>query len=78
MAIDPSKFVDIKKIKKQNTDLVNELKKSRKRKGVREIRVPGEYAYTLKKKSLKRGWFDVHKNIYKKLMKVAGENNLSL
>jgi len=61
IAIDPSKFVDINKFKKENTQLVKELKSSRKRKGIKEILVPGESAYKNKEKCLKRGWFDVHK-----------------
>ncbi len=67
LAIDPSIFVDINEFKKENTKLVNQLKKSRKRKGIKEIRVPGEYAYTRKKLCLKRGWFDVDKNIIYKI-----------
>lgn len=67
MAIDPTKFVDIKKFKKDNSQLVKNLKSSRKRKGVKEIRIPGEHAYENKEKCLKRGWFDVDKKIIEKI-----------
>jgi len=67
MAIDPSKFVSLNKFKKDNTQLVKELKNSRRRKGVKEILVPGERAYGNKAKCLKRGWFDVDKKIIDKL-----------
>lgn len=67
IAIDPTKFVNLKKFKEQNTSLINQLKKSKKRKGITEILVPGERAYKQKEKNLKRGWFDVDKKIIDKM-----------
>ncbi|HAT03268.1 MAG TPA: hypothetical protein DCS29_00615 [Candidatus Magasanikbacteria bacterium] len=63
IAIDPSKFVDIKIFKRQNSELVKQLKRSRKRKGVREILIPGERAYRHKKICLKRGWIEVDEKV---------------
>jgi len=67
IAIDPSKFVNIKKFKKENSMLVNELKSSRKMKGVKEIILPGEKAYALKEKHVKQGWFDVDDGVWEKI-----------
>ena len=70
IAIDPAKFIDIKKFKKDNSQLVRDLKSSRRRKGFKEIRIPGEHAYAHKEKCLKRGWFDVDKKIIDQIEKL--------
>lgn len=71
LAIDPSKFVSIKKFKTENSELLKQLKKSPKRKGFREILIPGEKAYKNKELCLKRGWLDVDKKIVEKIFELA-------
>ena len=71
VAIDPSKFVNLNKFKRENSQLVKELKHSRKRPGVKEILMPGELAYRNKAKCLKRGWFEVDKKIIDKIYQLV-------
>ncbi|MFZ2189683.1 MAG: Ldh family oxidoreductase [Candidatus Magasanikiibacteriota bacterium] len=71
LAIDPSKFVNLNKFKKENTQLIKELKKSRKRTTIKEILIPGERAYKNKAKCLKRGWLDVDKTVMEKINKLC-------
>lgn len=67
IAINPGKIVNFTKFKKENTQLIKELKNSRKRPGVKEIFIPGEKAYKNKAKCLKRGWFEVDKKIIEQI-----------
>lgn len=67
IAIDPNKFTNLKKFKKENSELVKELKKSRKRPGVKGIFMPEERSYKNKIKCLKRGWLEVDKKIIDKI-----------
>ncbi len=76
IAIDPSKFVNLQKFKKENTRLINELKKSKKLPWIKEILVPGERAYKHKALCLKRGWFDVDKKIVGKLNNLFKQANV--
>lgn len=76
LAIDPSKFVNLQKFKKENSRLVNELKKSRRLLGVKDILLPGERAYRNKALCLKRGWFDVDKKIVDRLNNLFKQANV--
>lgn len=76
VAIDPSKFVNLQKFKRENSRLVNELKKSRKLSGIKEILLPGERAYRNKALCLKRGWFDVDKKIVDKFNNLFKQANV--
>ena len=76
MAIDPSKFVNLQKFKKENSRLISELKKSRRLSGVKEILLPGERAFKHKALCLKRGWFDVDKKIVDKLNNLFKQANV--
>ncbi len=76
MAIDPSRFVNLQKFKKENSRLANELKKSRRLLGIKEIVLPGERAYKNKTLCLKRGWFDVDKKIVNRLDNLFKQANV--
>lgn len=71
IAIDPARFVDMNKFKKNNEELIRQLKKSRCQDRVNKIFLPGEKAYSLKEKCLKRGWFDINEKIWRELLKIA-------
>ncbi|HBU06480.1 MAG TPA: hypothetical protein DEB09_00175 [Candidatus Magasanikbacteria bacterium] len=73
LAIDPSKFVNLNKFKRENTALIKELKNSKKMAKYQEILIPGERAYRCKAKCLKQGWFDVDKTIIEKINKIYSE-----
>jgi len=76
IAIDPSKFTDLQRFKEENTQLITELKHSRKRADIKEILLPGERALKHKKLCLKRGWFDVDKKIVDKLNNLFKQANV--
>ena len=65
-----SKFVNINTFKKQNSELIKQLKNSRKRPGFKEILIPGEIAYKHKEKCLKRGWIEVDNKIIDQIYKI--------
>jgi len=76
IAIDPSKFINLNKFKKDNSRLVKELKQSRRRTGFKEILLPGERAYQNKAHCLKHGWFDMDKKIVEKLNHLLKQANV--
>lgn len=59
LAIDPQKFVGIKKFKRQSAEMIKFIKGVKKVKGVKEIYISGERAYRCKEKVLRRGWIEV-------------------
>lgn len=65
--IDPSKFGDLKDFKNNVSDLKEKIKDSRKAKGVEEIFVPGEQGDKIKIENLKKGYFDIDKNIIEEI-----------
>ncbi len=67
LAIYPGKTTQIEKFKKDNSRLVREIKGSKKIKGVKEIRVPGERAMKTRKKNLKQGYLEIDKKLWKEL-----------
>ena len=67
IAIDPNLLVDVKKFKANCSDLIKKIKGSRKREGVKEIRLPGERSRIEYQKALKSGFVDVDEAILKKL-----------
>jgi LDH2 family malate/lactate/ureidoglycolate dehydrogenase len=70
IAIDPSKFTSLKKFKEENGKLVKAVKKSRKRKGFKEILVAGERARRNKERALARGYFEIKDDLYNKLVEL--------
>ena len=67
IAIDPNLLVDVKKFKANCSDLIKKIKGSRKREGVKEIRLPGERSRAEYQKALKSGFVDVDETILKEL-----------
>lgn len=67
IAIDPELLVDLDKFKRDVTDLIGKVKNSRKRPGVKEIRIPGEHANQEYQSSLDSGYVDVDDVVLKQL-----------
>lgn len=67
MAIDPELFVDIADFKTKCSDMTTIIKKSRKQKGVEEIRLPGERARKTYKESQASGMVDVDDTVLREL-----------
>lgn len=71
IAIDPSKFTSFNKFKKINSKLINDIKKSRKAKGIEEIRIPGELSQRKRSVNLKNGYFDIDERIINKIKELV-------
>ncbi|MEK6898950.1 MAG: Ldh family oxidoreductase [Nanoarchaeota archaeon] len=67
IALNPNLLVDAEKFKSSCSDLIKKIKNSRKKKGVTEIRLPGERSKTEYKKTLTSGFVDIDEVILKKL-----------
>ena len=67
MAIDHTLLVDLDTFKSNCSDLIKQIKNSRKKKGVAEIRLPGERSRAAYQKALKSGVVDVDEVILKEL-----------
>ena len=76
IAIDPSKFVSLKKFKLENSNFLRHVKKSRRRNGFEKIVISGEISRSKKTKSLQRGWFDMRQETWKKLLHLKKVNSL--
>lgn len=66
MAIDPELLIDKNEFKKNCSDLILKIKSSRKR-GVNEIRLPGERALAARKEAEETGSVDIEEKILKEL-----------
>jgi len=69
LAIDPSFFTDLDEFKKRNSELVSQIKSSRKAKGVNEILIPGERAKRKREENLRRGYFEVNDSVIENIRK---------
>ncbi len=67
IAIDPELLVDVDKFKAEVSDLVEIIKKSRKKQGVSKIRLPGDRAGQCHDESQKTGFVEVDDSILKQL-----------
>lgn len=67
LAIYPGKTTQLEKFKKANSRLVEEIKGSKKLKGVKEIRVPGEKAMRTKRANLKKGYLELDEKLWDEL-----------
>lgn len=68
IAIDPSFFTDVDKFKKENSKLLEIIKKSRKIKNAKEILIPGERAKRSLQASIKKGYLEIEESLYQKLI----------
>lgn len=71
IVIDPSFFTNLNEFKKRNSDLVNQIKSTRKSKGVNEILIPGERSRIKKEENLQKGYIEVKNGIIEKIKKLA-------
>jgi L-2-hydroxycarboxylate dehydrogenase (NAD+) len=69
LVIDPRKITRLGEFKKANTNLVKEVKKSKKLKGVKEILIPGERAMKTRKENIKRGSLEVDDKLWAEIKK---------
>ncbi len=67
MAIDPNLLVDVAEFKQHCSDLISKIKESRKKPGVKEIRLPGERALESREEALRSGYIDVDEAVMKQL-----------
>lgn len=68
-AIDPSVFQDIKSFKKQNDNLVAEIKKSKRKIGTNIITIPGERSKTYREIALHNREIEISEKLYGLLIK---------
>lgn len=68
--IDPKAFTKISEFKKDVEKLVRDIKNAKKLKGVKEVFIPGERAYRIEQKNLKRGYLEVDKKIIDEIKKL--------
>ena len=71
IAIDPKAFVSLTDFKGKNSQFVREIKLLKKRKGIKEILIPGERSYSHKEMALKRGWLDLDKKLFDEIKNLA-------
>lgn len=67
IAIDPELLVDQLKFRTNCSDLINKVKHSRKQKGHKEIRIPGEQSRKLYKECVKSGYVNVDEEVIKSI-----------
>lgn len=67
IAIDPNLLVDVASFKQNCTDLIGQVKSSRRRPSVTEIRLPGERAHKAYQESLQTGYVDADEAILREL-----------
>ncbi|MFA6382061.1 MAG: Ldh family oxidoreductase [Candidatus Buchananbacteria bacterium] len=72
IAINPSVFTSLKKFKQKNSQFIKEIKSVKRKKGIKEIVIPGKKAYQNKEIALRRGWLEVDKKIIEQIKKLAG------
>lgn len=64
LVINPEIFVDITTFKNEVSELIDEIKSSKKANGFNEILIPGEKASILMKENLKKGYLDIDDKIF--------------
>ncbi len=70
MVINPEIFVGIKTFKEEVSELIEEIKSSKKSKDVREIIIPGQEAETLRKRNLKNRTLEIDDKIIEEIKKL--------
>jgi len=68
--LDPSKFGDLNEFKANISDLIKQIKSSRKAEGVEEIFVPGERSERIKQENLKKGFIEIENKIVDDIKKL--------
>jgi L-2-hydroxycarboxylate dehydrogenase (NAD+) len=63
LVIDPGIFVNIETFKEEISELIKEVKSSKKAKDVEEILTPGEHAEQLRRENLAKGYLDIDDKI---------------
>ncbi len=71
IAINPKAFTSLSSFKKKNNQFVKEINSLKKRKGIKEILVPGQRSYRHKQQVLKQGWLELDKKIIDQIKELA-------
>jgi L-2-hydroxycarboxylate dehydrogenase (NAD+) len=67
IAIDPNILIDVEEFKTNSSELVQRIKNSRKKKGISQIRLPGERAREKRKLAIETGFVEIEDNVAKEL-----------
>lgn len=70
MVINPEIFVNIETFKSEVSELLKDIKRSRKEKGVKEILIPGERAQRRFQKAMRTGVFEVESKVVEDIRKL--------
>jgi LDH2 family malate/lactate/ureidoglycolate dehydrogenase len=70
IAIDPSFFTNLDEFKKRNSELINQIKSSRKSSGINEILIPGEKSRRKRTENLQRGYLEVNEKVIENIKKL--------
>jgi len=70
IAINPLFFTNLAEFKIKNSELINQIKSSRKAKGIDEILIPGERAKKIKKENLRKGYIEVTDSVIENIKKM--------
>lgn len=67
LVINPRKTTKLKRFKEANTSLIQEIKRSKKLKGTREILMPGDRAMRARRKNIKNGYLEVDEKLWEEI-----------
>jgi len=70
LVINPEIFVDVNRFKEEISELIKEIKSSKKAKGVEEILIPGEKEEKLMKENLQQGYLEIDDKIIEDIKKI--------
>jgi LDH2 family malate/lactate/ureidoglycolate dehydrogenase len=70
IAINPSFFMNLEEFKKRNSELIKQIKSSRKADGVNEILIPGEMSRRKRLENLRKGYIEVSEKVIENINKL--------
>lgn len=68
LVINPAIFRNMNAFQKENSKIVHDIKTSAKRKGVKEIFLPGEHAQHMQRQNIQNGYIEIEDSLWKALM----------
>lgn len=70
IAINPESFTNLEEFKRKNSELIKQIKSSRKAKDINEILIPGESSRRKRGENLKKGYIEVNENVIESIKKL--------
>lgn len=70
LVINPEIFVDVNRFKEEISELIKEIKSSKKARGVEEVLIPGEKEEKLMKENLQQGFLEIDDKIIEDIKKI--------